>query len=204
MKFNPDETITLGNNQYTIQRKLGQGGMADAYQAIPLFRPDAPLVVIKTAVTDDPAIIKQVRREIEALDILNRAELPAQWAATTDLPGRLRLIQETAAKRLIIANLDSGLLDSGQPYIVQELAPPKFERFDIDDRQDEIRMLTVIHTMSRAMSLAHQKGLALQDFEPQTKGDRIRARWLDEAQTKLEFKFIDWNVTGTAADMPQD
>ena len=205
MKFQPDETITLGNYQYTIQRRLGQGAITDAYQAIPLLNEgDTPPVVIKTPVNDEPDIITQVKREIEALDILNRGEMPAFWATTTDLSERLQLAQETASRRLIIVNLDSGLLSTDQPYIVQEFAPPEFDRFDIRERSDEIRMLTVVHALSRALALAHQNGLAFKDFEPQTKGDRLRVRWLDEAQTELEFKVTDWNITGTAADFSQD
>ncbi len=203
MKFDSGETITLGNYRYTIQRKLGQGAISDAYLAVALLDNDAPQVVIKTPVSDDPDIINQVRREIEVLSILNRAEMP-HWPQQGSLPERLKLVGETAVSRLIIANLDTGQLDSGQPYIIQELAPPEFERFDIHDRADEIRMLTIIHAMSRAMALTHQKGFALQDFEPQTKGDRIRVSWLDDAQSELELKFTDWNITGVDKDIPQD
>lgn len=204
MRFNPDDTITLGTYQYFIKLKLGQGAITDAYQAIPLLDGESPSVVIKIPLSAEPDILKQVKHEIEALDILNRAEMPSRWTSLTDLPSRLKISRETARERLIIANLDSGLLDSGQPYIVQEFAPPMFERFDIRDRYDEIRMLTVIHALSRGMALAHQKGLALKDFEPQTKGDRIRVRWIDDAQTELEFKITDWNITGTNTDFPQD
>jgi hypothetical protein len=54
------------------------------------------------------------------------------------------------------------------------------------------------------MKLTHHTGMALKDFEPQTKGDRLRVQW-DKSQSGFRFKMIDWNVTGnTVQDQAQD
>lgn len=204
MKFAIGETVLLGETRYHIRERLASGAVSDVYRAT---LADAPAceVVIKRVRDDaslDPLKVEGVRREAEVLSILNQAE-GIQWPRSADVKARLQRARETASQRRVVALLDSGELGPDQPFLVQEKAPPPFERFAVENPADEQRMLTIAHAAVGVIALAHRHDLALKDFEPHTKWDRIRLRWLD-GQEGFELKIIDWNITGGREDMVQD
>lgn len=202
MKFAVGQTITLGGVRYRIRDFLGSGAVAEVYCIAPEGFPDAE-VVLKLVREDmpDPLRIEGLRREAEVLAVLNQAEDP-QWPSRAGFAARLQRARDTVLQRKIVALLDSGEMAPQQPFVIQEKAPPLFERFPVDTLAAERRMLRVAHAIASVMALAHRCGLALKDFEPPTKEDRIRLRWLDEEQ--FELKIIDWDITGGPEDTAQD
>jgi len=206
MRIEAGQTILLGRTSYTLTEKLGSGAVADVYRATLAGVPtDVVVKVVRQDTTPDEEgqrKIEGIRREGLVLATLNQAEDPA-WGNTLGIPYRVHRAQQTVSQRLVVALFDSGEMASGQPYLIQELAPPALERFEVKTLADERRALSVAHSMARAMALAHQHNLALKDFDPHTKLDRVRVRWLDE-EDRFELKLIDWNVTGGPEDVPQD
>lgn len=206
MKLTIGETVLLGETRYQVHNLLGRGAVSDVYLATMAQAPDVD-VVIKLIREDEalnPRNVAGLQREAEALDILNRAE-DSQWSYLDGPVARLQRAQETALDRRVVAMLDSGEQPPGHPFVVQEKAPRPFERFAVQNRSDEQRMLDVALAVGEVIALAHQHDLALTDFEPHTKWDRICLRWLDEdAADRFELKIIDWNVTGGSEDAPQD
>lgn len=208
MKLDIDESITLREYQYRITERLGHGAVADVYLAtlIPQDPRTASEQVILKVVRDETSLDEQrvagIRREGKVLEILNQAE-DEQWPPVEDGPvKRLQRAKMVAAERHVIALLDSGEID-GQPYLVQEQAPPAFDRIPVNTLADERRMLEVAKAIADVLVLAHRHNFTLKDFEPQTKWDRIRLRW-DTHQQRFDLKIIDWNITGGPEDIAQD
>ncbi|HDQ70713.1 MAG TPA: hypothetical protein ENN19_01300, partial [Chloroflexi bacterium] len=206
MKLAIGETVLLGETRYQVHNLLGRGAVSDVYLATMVQAPEVE-VVIKLIREDEalnPLNVAGLRREAEALEILNRAEDP-QWSHVAGPVARLQRARETALDRRVITMLDSGEQPPGHPFVVQEKAPPPFERFAVNNRSDEQRLLAVALAIAEVIALAHQHDLALTDFEPNTKWDRICLRWLDgDAADRFELKIIDWNVTGGPEDAAQD
>lgn len=201
MSFESNQPVTLNRESYRIERLLGSGAMALVYLAHPAVVPDAD-VIIKIPI--NKGYEEGVRREVEILKTLTEAEDPF-WIQFNTLQTRLSRIGDATQrqKRLIAALLDCGETDDGQPFLVQEFAPPQFERFKLNTITDEYRLVAVGAAVAKAMALAHQHNFALKDFAPSTKSDRIRVKWLSTPD-QFELKMIDWNVTGDAADFSQD
>lgn len=216
MKLSPGTSLTLNGHTYLIQRLLGGGAVAEAYLA-ELHEPYLPplrlvLKVVREDARDDALRQQAVLREVEVLKKLNLAENP-EWPAD-DGPQRLlaraQLLEATAGRCHVVRLLDDGVVD-GQTFLVQELAPATvFRPHPItvypDQRQaiaTERLTLHVFGQIVETVALAHSLDLALKDFEPLTKGDRIRVQQR-AGQASLELKIIDWNITGDRADQPQD
>jgi hypothetical protein len=88
--------------------------------------------------------------------------------------------------------------------MTQEIAPPAFERFAVETPTDERRALEIAQAVAEVLVLAHRHNLALKDFAPDTKGDRIRLEWLKGSGEDFALKLIDWNITGGPEAMAQD
>ena len=227
MKLEAGETITLNNTNYQVQRPLGSGAMSDVYLAeldavpysqvvIKIVRDDlvrrleADQSGLAPLTTGDRQellrVIEGLRREAQVLTILNRSEVAyPSWPEDPDPISRSRWAQETRLERKIIALLDSGDLGPLHPFIVQEMAPAEFRRFDIKGWQDERNLIRIAHAIATVLELVHQHDLALLDFEPRTKGDRIRLQAPDPTKKQpFDLKIIDWNVTGGFQDAAQD
>jgi len=56
--------------------------------------------------------------------------------------------------------------------------------------------------LAKAVDTAHKADIALKDFVPDSKIDRLHARW--EEGELVNFKLIDWNISGDRADIPDD
>jgi len=204
MKFEAGETVLLGATHYRILGHLATGAVADVYRATPVEFPDTEVIIklVRDDAGPDPLRIEGIQHEAEVLTILNRAEDP-RWPRSAGFAARLRRAQETTLQRRVVALLDSGEAAPQHPYLIQEKAPPPFERFPVESLADERRMLAVAQAVAGVIALAHRHNLALKDFEPHTKWDRICLRWLDDGE-RFEVKIIDWDVTGGTEDMAQD
>ena len=205
MKFQNGETLTLNNVCYHIKERLGRGAVADAYLAQLDGTDDAHVVikVVRDDEADDPSKAEALQCEADTLVTLNQAEDP-EWSAQATVWARFRRAQQTTLRRQVIALLDAGEIAPGQPYVVQEVAPPAFERFDVQTLANEAQMLKIAQAALDVVALAHHQGLSLKDFEPGTKGDRFRLQWLDAEQQTFSLKVIDWNITGGPELMVQD
>lgn len=203
MNFENGQIAHFGTEKYRIEKRLGFGAVAVVYQATPVSQPDIQVVIKlpKNGVTADPIYREGIRQEAQTLEILNNAEDPL-WPAT--VADRFRRVRDDVQrqKRRVIALLDSGDFQ-GVPFLVQEMAPPEFDRFSILNMADEYRMLQIIAALTKTVALAHANGCAFKDFKPATKADRIRVKWLDDTGS-FEFKIIDWNITGTEEDFAAD
>ncbi|MBN2006333.1 MAG: hypothetical protein JXA21_23470 [Anaerolineae bacterium] len=206
MKFYDGEVITFNTTRYRVQgERLGRGAVSDVYLALLDGAEEARVVlkVVRDDAADDIGKAAALQREAEVLTLLNQAEDDA-WRRLPDAASRYRRTQETAPKRRIIALLDSGDIAPGQPFVVQEIAPPALERFDVTAPADERRVFAIAQAVVDVIALTHRAGMSLKDFEPATKGDRFRVQWLDEAHSDFTFKMIDWNITGGPEAMAQD
>ena len=184
------QEIVLNQRPYRIENSVGSGFVTVAYKAVPLdAAAEAPIIIKRL----DPARADQdkidgLRHEAVVLRTLNEAEHG-----------------KPEDRRRIIAVLDSGDLPSGLPFVIQELAPGKvFSPFEIESFVDERQMLAVAAAVAEAMALAHQHQLAFDDFEPNTKRDRIFLQWLSEGHDAFKMRIIDWNITGGPEDIAQD
>jgi len=205
MKFYNGEVITFNTVRYCVQERLGRGAVSDVYLAL-LDGADEARVVLKVVrddAADDVLKAEALQREAEVLTLLNQAEDDA-WRRLPDALARFHHARETVQRRRIIALLDAGDIALGQPLVVQEIAPPGLERFDVTTPADERRVFAIAQAVVDVIALAHRAGMSLQDFEPATKGDRLRVHWLDEERRDFTFKMIDWNITGGPEAMAQD
>ena len=205
MKFAPQQVILLGRDAFTIQEYLGAGAISLVYRATPIEMPGEHVIVkvLKDDDAQDDDKAQALRNEAEVLARLNQAEDP-HWANLHTFQERFEFARQTARNRHVIAGLANGELAGGQPASIQETAPPAFERFVINSWTDERRLLSIAESVVSTMTLAHESKLAFKDFEPVTKGDRIRLNWLDERGETFELKIIDWNITGGPEDFAQD
>jgi len=205
MKFQNGELRTLNGVSYHIQERLGRGAVSDVYLALLDSDAEARVVVkvVRDDATDDPLKVEALQCEADTLSLLNRAE-DLQWIGLPDARARFSHAQKTTVQRKVIALLDTGELAPGQPLVVQEIAPPAFERFAVETPADEARLFKIAQATLDVLALAHHNDLSLKDFEPTTKGDRIRLQWLDDMQQTFALKVIDWNITGGPELMAQD
>ncbi len=206
MKFYDGEVITFNTARYRVQgERLGRGAVSDVYLALLDGIENARVVlkVVRDDAADDMGKAEALQREAEVLTQLNQAEDDG-WRRLADATSRYRRAQESASKRCIIALLDTGDIAPGQPMVVQEIAPPALERFDVTAPADERRVFAIAQAIVDVIAVAHRAGMSLKDFEPATKGDRFRVQWLDETHQNFTFKMIDWNITGGPESMAQD
>ncbi|HQE91280.1 MAG TPA: hypothetical protein PLH19_00205 [Anaerolineae bacterium] len=206
MKFYDGEVITFNTARYRVQgERLGRGAISDAYLALldGIENAQVVLKIVRDDAADDIGKAAALQREAQVLTQLNQAE-DDTWQRLPDAMSRYRRTQETASKRRIIALLDTGDMAPGQPLVVQEIAPPTLERFDVTSPADERRVFAIAQAVVDVIALTHHSGMSLKDFEPATKGDRFRVQWLDEEHHDFIFKMIDWNVTGGPESMAQD
>jgi len=205
MKLQDGELLTLQGTRYRIQKRLGRGAVSDVYLALLDDRPDwnVALKLVRDDSADDSLKIAALQREAEVLNVLNSAE-DETWARISDPVARFHRALETTQQRRIIALLDAGEIAFDEPFVVQEVAPAVFERFDITTPTDEYHALAVAQAVAEALLLAHRRNLSFKDFAPDTKGDRLRLQWLDEQQQTFALKIIDWNITGGPEAMVQD
>ncbi len=136
----PSSSTRIGN--YTLQRKLGEGGMGVVYQA----EQDPPL--------SRRVAIKIVKPGLEAPAILERFEAERSALARMNHPG-------------IAAIHEAGVLDSGRPYFVMEYIDGlpitgwcDGHRLGLDER------LELFLGLCEAVQHAHQKGLVHRDLKP--------------------------------------
>jgi hypothetical protein len=138
--------------------------------------------------------------EVRVLRALNERELPG-WP---DSPAaRLDYATRSRQQRTIVALLDDGVDAAGRPIHVQELAPPPFRPVPVTSVAEEQQTLAVFAAVARALLLTHQAGYALKDFDP-TGEKTTRIRCVTPLTLPPEVKLIDWNVTGTSLDQPND
>lgn len=227
MTIQEGSVVRLGANSYRVVDRAGRGIISQVFLAKPEEKPETE-VIIKIPLPDtesdassetgsanhvpdqsaEDAIpahsasnAERVWFEARVLKRLNEAE-DASSSLLSNLEDRIKWADESRPRRLVVARLDSGKTSDGLPFIVMEKAPPEFRRFDIRSLQDEQRVVAVAHAVAKCIALTHQHGYSLQDFEPETKGDRIRVAWSD--QREPEVKIIDWNGTGGPEQQAQD
>ncbi len=193
-RWNPGDRVRIGNDEYEIVKHLGGGYASEVYQARTWLDGETVDVVLKFPHKTERWV--EIKHEGEVLQTLNAAEIPG-WPS--DRNARIRRAQETRADRTIVALYENGTFE-GEPFEVQELAPPPLShdlfgqpRFFLERYQHERRWLKIMLRVAKAIAIAHAENIALKDFGPR-KRDRIRVWWEDE--TRFEVKVIDWNVTG--------
>lgn len=201
MSLAPGQTVRLADTEFAIIESLGAGRVADVY----LVSAVGHTMVLKLLRSDrslDGADAAGLRNEAPVLARLNEAET-AGFSRLTGVAARAQRASETAAQRLIVAQLAAGEDETGRPYVVQELAPPGIAIEPVKGLEDEQRILQVMARVAQALQLAHRNGIAFEDFKPPTKADRIRVNWR-EGERMPEVRIIDWNITGGATSFAQD
>ncbi|MDY0041713.1 MAG: hypothetical protein RBS57_15475, partial [Desulforhabdus sp.] len=211
-----DNELILNGFRYRVIRPLGVPGfIAQAFlaEALDYGESDTQVVVkyptageLKGFGKEGQAGSKaqQLAQEAEVIRKLNEAEVPG-WNNLPDAKARSLEARRTVPERAIIAGLDLGETQQGQFCIIQEFAPPEVKLTPISDVQVELQFLSLAQRLAQAVSFVHDQNIALKDFYPQTKIDRLRVTWQDG---QIEnFKLIDWNITADPArslDMAND
>lgn len=198
MSLEEDVFKVLG---YAGVQPINAGAVSDVFRAELDGRPII-IKVLSHEHTTDATKAEGVRNEARVLKRLNAAEVSG-YPTHGNARERLDWALETASQRAIVALLDDGEDPVRGPWVVQELAPDEFQPPPATDLRSELSILRVMRRVAGAMALAHKHDFALRDFEPHTKGDRIRVRWHDGLD-EPEVKVIDWNVTGGLELFAQD
>ena len=206
-------SVVLGKNTYTVLEFLGQGAVAEAYRIkfsdyeiiLKLLNARwldsngaaAPIEPQDSDSPPPPDPYQQFIDEARVLKRLNEAE-DDLWEIYDTVEERITRAQETAEERVIIANFDSGEVESDagkRPYIIQEFAPPAVEYQPVTGVDDELKVLRIMTRVAQGIQLAHENEISLRDFKPLEKIDRIRVDWLADGQTP-RVRLIDWNISG--------
>lgn len=196
MQLLPQTQIMLGAYSYTVREHLGRGAVSDVYAATAAGTADELVIkLVRADQAGDPTLQAALRAEAKVLDRLNRDEC-IDWPE--DPPARLAFARGSAATRYIVALLDNGDFN-GEPFLIQEYAPPPLTATPAASLADELRALAVGTAIADVMARSHRCGYALSDFSPELKRDRIRMRW-DATAFTFELKIIDWNISGDASN----
>jgi hypothetical protein len=187
----PDDVVQIDDRRYQIAERLGSGAMATVFRCTLEDRPDVPLV-LKVAAPDNESSQRALCDEVLALERLNAAETPTWPSAPRQ---RIAALDALAGTRRIVALIDADIARP-VPLLVQEYAPMRLELPPTATLADEPRALQVAVQIAEVIKLAHREGLALTDFKPLEKADRIRGR-IQQGRV-MDLRLIDWNVTAGA------
>jgi serine/threonine protein kinase len=139
----PDPMIGRQIDNYRIERRLGEGGMATVYLAVHLAE-DREHVALK--------LLRQLDSDEQRQRVLKRFEQEQQLLATFDHPN-------------IAAFLDSGETEDHRPYLVMEYVEGRpidqycnSKRLTVPDR------LKLFQQVCRAVSYCHQRGVIHRDL----------------------------------------
>jgi serine/threonine protein kinase/WD40 repeat protein len=141
--FRPDSAVgAVIGGRYTLQRKLGEGGMGEVWGA----RQTAP---VKREVA-----LKLIKTGMDSRAVLQRFEQERQALALMDHPNIARV-------------LDGGVTPTGQPYFVMELV----QGLPLTRYCDELQLplqerLELFVPICQAVQHAHQKGIVHRDLKP--------------------------------------
>lgn len=127
---------------YTVQRRLGQGGMGDVY----------------LAVREEPfrrrVALKVIRQEVATKEAFVRFALERQILASLNHPHIARLY-------------DGGVTDEGQPYLVMEVVEGQPITTYCDERRLPLyERIRLFQTVCRAVHYAHQNLIIHRDLKP--------------------------------------
>lgn len=169
------ETLLLGmviKNRYRIERELGRGGFGAVFLAFDQKLMDRP-VVVKILLEQGKAdgwFKRKFSEEIEALSRINH-------------PG-------------IVSVIDTGVLEAGQPYMVQQFVEGSTLRESIrPGGMDLVRVARVIRKVGQALTAAHQKGVVHRDLKP----DNIMLHSVADGDEHATI--IDFGIA-SVSDMP--
>jgi serine/threonine-protein kinase len=151
---------TLGN-RYTLERRLGRGGMGTVYEATDTaLDRQVAVKVIREDLAGNPSAAERFRRE-------------ARTAAGFAHPN-------------VVTVYDFGVADDARAYLVMERLRGRTlrERLEVDGRLSVARALEVLRDVSSAVDAAHRSQLVHRDLKPENvflarEGDREVAKILD-------------------------
>lgn len=205
MNLHANDEILLGTTRYRIEKSLWQSAFSAVYLATLFEKPDA-FVVLKFGSrqgsdSDRATERENLEKEAAVLRRLNEDEgLP--WNKYSTVLQRWQAAQSSAPHRQIVTCLDAGEIEA-EAFLVLEHAPPEFEPPEVQTLEIEHQVWAVGRALAQVMQRAHGHDYSLSDFDPATKGDRIRVRWV-QPPDQFEFKVIDWNGTGNREGIPAD
>src|SRR5262249_9462923 len=135
----PDALIA---GRYTLQEKIGEGGMGEVWVA----RQSEP---VKRKVA-----LKLIKPGMDSRAVLQRFEQERQALALMDHPNIARV-------------LDAGMTPNGQPFFVMELVNGlPLTRFGDELRLTPKERLELFVPICQAVQHAHQKGIVHRDLKP--------------------------------------
>lgn len=141
----PEELLgTLIKDRYRLDSELGSGGFGTVYLAHDTQLRDRPVVVkvLHDRVKTDEWFQRKFSEEIEALSRIHH-------------PG-------------VVAVMDTGTLDTGQPYMVQQFVEGSTLRQSIKPGgMDLPRAASILRKAGQALSAAHERKILHRDLKPE-------------------------------------
>ena len=181
-----DTMVARQLGAYRLTQRLGQGGMATVYKAVPLANPDPESAVA----------IKILRKELFQEDNLARFRQEARVTSQLNHPNILRLIdwgEEPDCAYLVLELIEGGTLRdrmNGQPIACDEV-------------------WDALSPVCSALACAHQRGIIHRDLKPEnlmiTKTGTLKITDFGLAFTMNQERLTATGTTlGTPAYMPPE
>jgi serine/threonine-protein kinase len=175
-------------NEYTIENKIGEGGMGSVFSAVhPLIGKRAAVKVLKKELCEDPITLE---RFIDEARVVNQIGHPN-----------------------IVDVFAFGTLPDGRSYFIMEWLKGETlrERIERSGRLNYIEAAGVLKALARALEAAHEKDIIHRDLKPdnvfliEDRGDVPRVKLLDFGIAKLvrQDQSVSRTATGAMIGTPQ-
>ncbi|HEY9715733.1 MAG TPA: serine/threonine-protein kinase, partial [Chroococcales cyanobacterium] len=160
---------TLFAGKYSIEARLGVGGMSVVYKAVDVgLRREAAIKILS-------------RQQLEKETSMVRFQQEARAASNINHPGIVRIFE-------------FGLSDDGQPFLAMEYVKGKTlsEEIELAGRMAPARAIGILTQTCQALDHAHRRGVVHRDLKPSNimlvRGDKDEelARIVDFGIAKLE------------------
>jgi serine/threonine protein kinase len=175
---NRDSLLGQKIEQYTVEARLGVGGMGVVYRGVqPLIGKQVAIKILRGDVVQDPRDIDRLIDEARVVNAINH--------------------------RGIINIFSAGTLPDGRHYLIMDLLDGESleERMDRDGLIAPVDVVIIMQQMLSALAAAHQAGIVHRDLKPANvflvrEGEHFYAKLLDFGLARRDQKNVT-RIAGT-------